>query len=50
MLANIAQKLKNPPAKVDHKMLEGEDVANAVITSLSTPPNVLVSIYLINNI
>lgn len=40
-------KLKNPPAMVDQKILEGEDIANAVITSLSTPPNVLVSIYVI---
>lgn len=44
MLAGIGQRFNADISKVDMKMLEAEDVANAVICSLSTPPNVLVSV------
>lgn len=44
MLASISQRVSNNEKKNINKILETEDVANAVIYSLSTPPNVLVSI------
>jgi len=43
MLTNIIKNNKELQTTVDHKILEAEDVANAVISSLATPPNVLIA-------
>ncbi|XP_001945823.1 farnesol dehydrogenase [Acyrthosiphon pisum] len=42
MLADVQKIITDRPA-VDFKFLQVEDVANAVITSLATPPNVLIA-------
>jgi len=42
MLADVHKIITDRPT-VAFKFLHVEDVANAVITSLATPPNVLVS-------
>jgi len=42
MLADVGKIIRDTSSTVDFKMLNKEDIANAVITSLSTPPNVLV--------
>jgi len=43
MLASILKYSKEVTTAADFKILDAEDVANAVISSLATPPNVLVS-------
>lgn len=46
MLANIANRMNSSASKKDFKILKADDVANAVISSLATPPNVLVSFFI----
>ncbi|XP_060851127.1 farnesol dehydrogenase-like [Rhopalosiphum padi] len=43
MLADVGKIIRDTSSTVDFKMLNKEDIANAVITSLSTPPNVLIA-------
>jgi len=43
MLSNIIKYAKDVTTIANFKILDAEDVANAVIASLATPPNVLVS-------
>ncbi|KAE9540006.1 hypothetical protein AGLY_005258 [Aphis glycines] len=43
MLASILKYSKEVTTAADFKILDAEDVANAVITSLATPPNVLIA-------
>lgn len=44
MLSSILERLRDPiKSKFNYEVLEVEDIANAVIASLATPPNVLVS-------
>jgi len=43
MLENIIKYATDVTTTNDFKILDPEDVANAVIASLATPPNVLVS-------
>lgn len=45
MVASIARLLKGPVAKIHYEFLNVEDIANAVISTLATPPDVLVSIF-----
>jgi len=51
MLENITKYATHVTTTADFKILDPEDVANAVITSLATPPNVLVSknIYIVTS-
>lgn len=44
MLASVSRRMVDPtdPA-IEYEILGAEDIANAVISCLATPPNVLVS-------
>lgn len=43
-VVNLSKIIRDPETTVNFKFLNVEDVANAVISTLSTPPDVLVSI------
>lgn len=51
MLADVSQRLRDTTATTinEHEILETEDIANAVISCLATPPNVLVSVLINTN-
>jgi len=43
MVASIAKVIKGPVPKINYEFLNVEDIANSVISSLATPPNVLIA-------